>query len=78
LRSCVNKEVKRRDGSNNWTRRWLRLAALTDYDRVGELLELSEEKAERCQPQPGGELLQRNGRAGQNGRPLRKRNSGTQ
>jgi len=68
--------MKRRDKSNNWTRRWQRLAALTDYDRVGEILEMSEEKAELCRPQPGKELQRRNVRAGQNGRPLRKRNSG--
>jgi hypothetical protein len=53
------------------------LAALTDYDRVGEILEMSEEKAGPCQPPPGKELLRRNVHAGRDGRPLGKRNSGT-
>ena len=63
--------------SSSWTRRWPRLAASTDYDRVGEILGMSKRKAELCQPQPGGELLRRNVHAGRNGRPLRRRNSGT-
>jgi hypothetical protein len=70
-RAEAQKQVEQLD------RRWPRLAALTDYDRVGEILEMSQEKAELSQPRPGGESPRRNVRAGRNGRQLKKRNSGT-
>jgi hypothetical protein len=52
--------MKRRDKSNNWTKPWRRLAALTDYDRGGGVLRWSEKKPGLCRLPPGKELPRRN------------------
>ena len=72
--SCGSKGMKRRKQSNNWIRRWQRLAALMVQGPAVEVQRRPEERDGPCQLRAEGELPRRNALGGQNGRRRSGRN----